>query len=1506
MKIRFTLLFVLGLYLMGSSQKTFINYETDSKWFIGLNAGATYHTSDIETRLKAGFGIFVGRSFFMKKGSPFYLDARLRYLRLQFEGVDKFKSVDVTPNPYLNGTYNTVNYGNNGAIMNFSGDHHRVAIELALGFNKLRERTGVNLYLLGGAGFNSINNKGDYQYSPGDSLVNYSGDYDTYKNQFDGDNETALPTPNATIGPINKDDRTWAFMPSAGIGIGYQIGPKFSIGIEHETTFTLSDLFDGNQWVGNQGNNDMYHFTSLWLKFHIGSKKHTDDIGDNSLDNIDNYDTTTNVVSTQKEPPVVNFTNPHSSPYETDAETFIIKADIQNVYNGSNVTFKQNGTVNSNFTFNPSTNYFESHVNLTPGNNVFEIKGTNSVGHDYASTIIIRKQEEAAPPIVTYSNPVTSPHVTSSPVFNVTGNVLNVQNKNQVTFTFNGNTTTDFNFNTGDGAFSKSLSLSEGANIVTVKGTNEAGSDEKSVTIIYEKIQEVHPPEVNFVNPSQNPYTVEEENFNIIASVINVDGKNNITYKVNGQSTTNFSYNTNTKLLESSIQLVEGANVIEVTGTNQAGSDYASTTIIYKKPRSIEPPNVYFTQPNVNPKTLFVNNTIVKAKVINVESKSNIELKINGNVTSNFTFYTSSKEVVFNTSLEVGANIFEITGTNEAGQASASTTIIYKTFDTYNPPEVTITNPAPNPFTTFNDHYNVIAQVLNVSGKQNITVKRNGTIVNNFLYNAATKTVQFNMQLNEGNNVVEITGTNNYGQDSDSKTIIYKKPDVPKPPTVNITTPNTSPYTTYVSNSTVVAKLTNIQSKQQVSVRVNNVLVPLSQYSWNPSTEEITLNKNMVLGNNIIKVTATNNDGTAYDITTIIFKKKETPCQNPVITIQTPAQNGSTTSNLALNFVAALQNIANASQLKLKFNGVFISSFNYNNGTKKMTKTLSLNQGTNVIEVIATNDCGTASKSVIINYVPEQEPCNSPTVQGITPGSSSVSTEQQVMIFKASVQNASQQQITFKHNNQVKNFSYDPSSHILQAQVNLVEGNNSIQVLAQTDCGVAFYTWNVTRTVCNAPSVTITQPANNSQTQSPSIQINATIENASQNQIQLSVNGQLRNFVFNPTSNLLTSTQSLNEGSNSISIKAINECGQDVKTINVNYKKPYVANPPIVTIIYPSNNPHSTNQQTSQIKATIQNVYSSNDVQFKLNGANQSFNFNASNGMFITTVNLQPGNNTFTVTGVNQDGQDSKSQVIIYNPPVTINPPKVVFQNPSSSPHQVPAKYYTVKGYVNNVSNPSQVQVLINNNNMSNYASNVSGNKVYFQFQLAFSTTNAVYNVTVIGTNSAGVDQESVRLNYQLGSNPMGSGGGNTYSGGNNDGNSGNNGNGNNNGNNGHGNNDDGVDVSNPGQGGGGPNGQNDPSGSNDDESGNNSGSGNSNNGGNSGNAGNNGNGGGSNLRINNGGGRNTNIQRNNTINNNNSKKENNTNTKSGTGGSSTLKTGGGNTRTIQRGGGGR
>ena len=56
------------------------------------------------------------------------------------------------------------------------------------------------------------------------------------KDLLDGDYESNANTP---------DSRQIKIMPSLGFGLGYQITPSFSIGVEHRTTFTLNDVFEG-------------------------------------------------------------------------------------------------------------------------------------------------------------------------------------------------------------------------------------------------------------------------------------------------------------------------------------------------------------------------------------------------------------------------------------------------------------------------------------------------------------------------------------------------------------------------------------------------------------------------------------------------------------------------------------------------------------------------------------------------------------------------------------------------------------------------------------------------------------------------------------------------------------------------------------------------------------------------------------------------------------------------------------------------------------------------------------------------------------------------------------------------------------------------------------------------------------------------------------------------------------------------------------------------------------
>jgi hypothetical protein len=48
--------------------------KTIRKWFINLNAGGIWHTSDVKNKTQIGWGFMVGRSFNYNYGTPISFD----------------------------------------------------------------------------------------------------------------------------------------------------------------------------------------------------------------------------------------------------------------------------------------------------------------------------------------------------------------------------------------------------------------------------------------------------------------------------------------------------------------------------------------------------------------------------------------------------------------------------------------------------------------------------------------------------------------------------------------------------------------------------------------------------------------------------------------------------------------------------------------------------------------------------------------------------------------------------------------------------------------------------------------------------------------------------------------------------------------------------------------------------------------------------------------------------------------------------------------------------------------------------------------------------------------------------------------------------------------------------------------------------------------------------------------------------------------------------------------
>ena len=1346
--------------VVGKSQ--YAKYENETGWSLGGNIGGTYQhpgkTSEITPYGGIAGGFTLGKEW-RKKDAFFAPGLRFRYLRGVTFGQDSNRSdsLNLASVDRFNGNSSAeLDYLNNGGVIlhNYRNDLNDFSLEGVITLNRLRERTGIILAGFAGIGLTGYETRTD-------QLQNFpfgSGRYNYESSEYDEVNARELI--------YDRDLGDWesyadgndgieiGFMPHIGFEVGFQFSPVFSMGFVHRHTFTLTNTFDGMQYDATGANtniNDRYNYTAFKMRFRLGgstSHDHNEDINDyTDNDPVDSNNNNTVVVNPPPPPkPRVDIIDPYNSPYETTNSQFTIKANIYHINGPGNITFKQNGVKNVNFSYTSSNNNFSAPVILKPGSNVFELRATNNAGTDYETRVIIYKGENnvsAMPPIVTISNPGQSPYTVTNNVFNVSSSVFNVNGKQDITFKVNNQVKTNFNFNNTSKVLTSTIYLNPGFNIISVKGVNSAGSDIKTATIIYEEPETSipHPPVVNIINPSMNPTTVNSSNFTLDASVTNVSTKNNITLKVNGATTTNFTFNPSTSMLSINRNLVEGANVFEISAFNNDGSDYASTTIIYSKPDVPKPPIVDITSPNPNPHTVYTNTSSITASVLNVNSKNDITLKINGINTSNFSYSTSSKQLFVTASLNQGANVFDITAVNQDGSDHASTTIIYIKEDPQLPPQVTFTNPAVSPANVSNTPYYITAVALHVDSYSGINVKLNGNSISNFNFNTSTKQVSFSAPLILGNNTVQITGSNSAGSDTETATINYTK--AVEPPIVTITNPGSNPHTTSNPAGNVQASIQNINSASDIDLMINGVNT--NTFTFNAATGVMNINKTLVQGGNVFAISASNSAGSDSKTTTIIYEPVE--CDDPTISLIQP--NISPLNHIATNNTftvqASVQNLSSNQGLVFKVNGVVKTNFSFNTSTGQFNSTVNLQDGSNSIELIANNDCGNASINSTILFGYENEPCDVPVVTITDPTADPLKTEATTYEVKATVTNVSSaNQIIFMNNGMAKsNFTFDPATHNLTSNQTLTMGKNKIVIKATNDCGEGTGRTDIEREVCNDPVISFTKPTVNT-TNNSSIQFAANISHSSSSNVTVELNGQQVNFLMR--GNVLTTNQNLSVGNNTLTITASNECGTVSQSFTIERESCDI---PQLSAVNPSSSGQNATTANFNFAAAAQFVDSKSQLQVNHNGSTSiPFNFNAATGAITASVTLDNGTNQFTVVASNDCGDDELEVTIEYNPVVEdedCEEPTVSLQSPaaSGSYNLVQNDQQSVVFTTQNITSGNQVQFQVNGGSTP-FNFNANQNKISAQVALDLGMNT----VSVIVTNDCGQDAANLNLRY--------------------------------------------------------------------------------------------------------------------------------------------------------------
>ena len=482
------------------------------------------------------------------------------------------------------------------------------------------------------------------------------------------------------------------------------------------------------------------------------------------------------------------------------------------------------------------------------------------------------------------------------------------------------------------------------------------------------------PPIVNIFNPATNYIEVSNQYYNVKAELKHVFQKQNVIFLLNNVQQPNYLFNFNNNIFSANIQLQLGQNAIKIIGQNQDGTAYDEVTLKYVPLVEKTPPTVAITSPIGNPSFSEKVNCLIKAKLTNISSKSQIKFYVNNQFNNSFAYSPQTAVFSSNIVLNNGNNTVYIVATNLDGTASDNKTIIYEKRIVGTPPDVVITSPNTNPFQTKQPTCTIKAIANHVDSKQKIRVVWNTKQITNYSFNTISRELSFSANLNEGNNFLIITAQNDFGSDTEKTTINYQKKVVVNPPDVIFEFPSSSVYNTDKESILVSGKIKHVTSINNAIATFNNK--PAKYFNFNPGSSDFQATLTLVPGNNIFTVKGTNSSGSDTEQISIVFTPVE--CDNPAINLVQPQSNTVSTTNTKA-FIK--MNVLNTQNIAFKINGNSSSGYNFDVNTGVFSTMLNLSPGTTVYTLTATNDCGTTSQTVTYQLAQQAPMGQAPIIQ---------------------------------------------------------------------------------------------------------------------------------------------------------------------------------------------------------------------------------------------------------------------------------------------------------------------------------------------------------------------------------------------------------------------------------------------------------------------------------------------------------------------------------------------
>lgn len=1276
--------FLLSISFLNAQR---INYDISSKWFFGMNVGAAWNTTDVKNVTSSGYGFILGRSYNYDYGKKISFDLRARFLTGTWVGQDT-SAISLANYP---GGILSPYYVDSSSIYvnNFQTDVKRLSLELVLHMNGVRERTNIDPYVFGGIGLTWTQTYGDlFRTIDSSTIYDYASMFQNgpianqLSSNLDGIAETRL---DGLTG--NKYNVKW--MPSLGFGLGYQIGKRASIGIEHKTTFTRGDSFDG--FVSNTPRlkNDLYHYTSVYWKLHFKARGSSHSTENNSS-NVNNYTTANNCPK-----PILTLVSGNNKTVTNSS--YHIEFKVSNLLSASGATLTNDLNQPVLFNYNASTQTIDAQVQLHNGQNTFHLNASNNCGSENATVYVTLLN--CVTPTSVFTNPNGNSITVKTSDFTLSAIIQGTVSANNIKLTMNGMALNGATYNPANGLLQRIITLNPGVNTVQLTISNDCGSNTYTATITYDNCI---PASIQLLNPTASGTTTSSANFTLSANITGTLSSAAIKVFHNGIQLSVPTLNASGQL-QIPITLVAGMNSFNVEVINGCGNDVEITSIYYQ---NCSAPVITVQSPIQNQTITTTTNAIrLNATVSNITTKQSIKVILNGIEQNNFTFNATTGAIDLGLSLANGNNSITITATNNCGSDVETISFNYTNCTGVTPVLSLLSNGG----STNIPVYTLLASTNNLGNGQTISVTQNGSPIP---FNQTAGQISAVTTLLPGTNTFVVkTITSACGTDSKTLTITYNNCSAPQ---ITLLQPTSTGGTTNVSTLLFKASATYILQSQNIQLVKNGQQIP---FTFNNGFVEASI----ALSNGINTITLSVNNACGNDAET--FTVNYVQCTPPTIQLNSSIPVGSTVTNASYPFSATIANVSSAQNISLKLNGTS-TPFNLQNGL--VTATLNLTPGINTIIFNATNDCGLDVETVNITY----DNCVAPQITNTSSVPSTVITNA-TQLITANISNVSAQNIVFTQNGIQRPFNFNNGN--FNATVNLSSGVNTFVVSVTNNCGTDQHHWDMNYTPCTAPIVSIVNPTNSGlSVSSASFAFQANVQQISSTQgILLSLNGNtISNFTF--SNGLVSANFNLQNGLNTIVLKGTNACGTDIKTVTIFYSN-CVA--PVITVNSPAGN--VTNAAYSFV-ASIQNIPSNQGIILTLNGTAIS-NYSYSNGQLSANVTLSPGVNTFHLSVSNSCGSDMKNSSITY---LNCQTPSVTISSPASNNLTVTSANYTFQATTQHMSSAQGISLLHNGAPVTNVS--FANGQVS-----AVLTLNPGLNTFVItATNACGTDSKTSALQY--------------------------------------------------------------------------------------------------------------------------------------------------------------